>query len=577
MRGEDVAELIGGEGHAGSPPHARGRRESHLRRWEESGITPACAGKTVTSSQRPTCSKDHPRMRGEDRPDLRNFLMHFGSPPHARGRPILPPRRRRCARITPACAGKTSQQCRSKGTDSDHPRMRGEDYTIEPFDVVKTGITPACAGKTPSPCCTEEKPPDHPRMRGEDALMRTERFLSPGSPPHARGRRRRRSLHGDSNGITPACAGKTPSRPCRRRPRTDHPRMRGEDLASMFCIEAELGSPPHARGRLGSEALADFKDRITPACAGKTPTRREMDLTVTDHPRMRGEDAEKALADMRGEGSPPHARGRRAAPTASRDFARITPACAGKTQRACLPVREQPDHPRMRGEDYEFDATGICGKGSPPHARGRHRGDYRAYVSKGITPACAGKTQIATYPRPFARDHPRMRGEDCVVDKWLYRRFGSPPHARGRLAGKSGSAKSNRITPACAGKTAFSKWASTVFAGSPPHARGRLCRRPVSVSHSRITPACAGKTTLEIYVCHTSRDHPRMRGEDGAHFAFDGVNDGSPPHARGRPFQRAVDTENGRITPACAGKTWVLLPCGLYGGDHPRMRGEDEQ
>ena len=127
MRGEDVAELIGGEGHAGSPPHARGRRESHLRRWEESGITPACAGKTVTSSQRPTCSKDHPRMRGEDDAAVLDDEIIVGSPPHARGRPTGFEELLNALRITPACAGKTSLTSAFARKERDHPRMRGED------------------------------------------------------------------------------------------------------------------------------------------------------------------------------------------------------------------------------------------------------------------------------------------------------------------------------------------------------------------------------------------------------------------------------------------------------------------
>ena len=66
--------------------------------------------------------------------------------------------------------------------------------------------------------------------------------------------------------------------------------MRGEDKIADLQTERDTGSPPHARGRRHPRLVVERQQRITPACAGKTPTRREMDLTVTDHPRMRGED-----------------------------------------------------------------------------------------------------------------------------------------------------------------------------------------------------------------------------------------------------------------------------------------------
>ena len=46
--------------------------------------------------------------------------------------------------------------------------------------------------------------------------------------------------------------------------------MRGEDGDSLDVCGVDAGSPPHARGRLGVDALRDLQDRITPACAGKT-------------------------------------------------------------------------------------------------------------------------------------------------------------------------------------------------------------------------------------------------------------------------------------------------------------------
>ena len=177
-----------------------------------SGITPACAGKTDLPLFIVACHWDHPRMRGEDGFEARILDVEKGSPPHARGR-----------------------------------------HVIDPFDIVKTGITPACAGKTRQQNRPSRRGPDHPRMRGEDASSRVAWSLRQGSPPHARGRQCPLPSPAEDDGITPACAGKTPEYAQYAMDNQDHPRMRGEDQS--------LPSPTQA---------ATESQGITPACAGKT-------------------------------------------------------------------------------------------------------------------------------------------------------------------------------------------------------------------------------------------------------------------------------------------------------------------
>ena len=153
----------------------------------------------------------------------------------------------------------------------------------------------------------------------------------------------------------------------------DHPRMRGEDAQRIVQWMASRGSPPHARGR--------HLNRYSRAAARM------------DHPRMREEDARLTV----GEGT----------------VQRITPACARKT----APLRHRDpwaaDHPRMRGEDRLKSLTGNAIHGSPPHARGRHSGCRSGRVRTGITPACAGKTVGNAGVFYRLPDHPRMRGEDA--------------------------------------------------------------------------------------------------------------------------------------------------------------------
>ena len=176
-------------------------------------------------------------------------------------------------------------------------------------------------------------------MRGEDPSTFRHSSWNSGSPPHARGRQRAGHPRPPSNGITPACAGKTRlwlSPKCSMR---DHPRMRGEDEHSSDVFAGSRGSPPHARGRRPDPPLSGHTARITPACAGKTHKPERVPGLMPDHPRMRGEDPSLMRAESLHLGSPPHARGRRRPQRLCSRGARITPACAGKTS------------------PHEFDAT----------------------------------------------------------------------------------------------------------------------------------------------------------------------------------------------------------------------------
>ena len=66
----------------------------------------------------------------------------------------------------------------------------------------------------------------------------------------------------------------------------------------------------------------------------------------------------------------------------------------------------------MRGEDGLSSRSRLSLGGSPPHARGRPPGVYRAGSRERITPACAGKTTFRGREVVLLADHPRMRGED---------------------------------------------------------------------------------------------------------------------------------------------------------------------
>ena len=92
--------------------------------------------------------------------------------------------------------------------------------------------------------------------------------------------------------------------------------------------------------------------------------------------------------------------------------------------------------------------------------------------------------------------------------------------------------------------------------GSPPHARGRRAGGEWAAGNPGITPACAGKTRVSAPASKEAGDHPRMRGEDADIVCVELMPAGSPPHARGRLPGATRTIVPGRITPACAGKTY---------------------
>ena len=208
-------------------------------------------------------------------------------------------------------------------------------------------------------------------MRGEDVFREVYDRVQPGSPPHARGRRHGMLDLKNNLRLTPACAGKTGRVWAPRRRNQAHPRMRGEDVWAAYSASPGEGSPPHARGRLIVVIPGTVRVRLTPACAGKTEASAASTAASRAHPRMRGEDDDKAPAAGMMNGSPPHARGRRVQARRGNHFLRLTPACAGKTVDSESPWSFAKAHPRMRGEDSPTSRRNLIARGSPPHARGR--------------------------------------------------------------------------------------------------------------------------------------------------------------------------------------------------------------
>ena len=210
------------------------------------------------------------------------------------------------------------------------PRVRGTDFCCL-FESITNRITPACAGNSKKEEPTWNKPQDHPRVCGEQHLSAPPISPSPGSPPRVRG-----TVNGLYQSyyrmrITPACAGNR-SHPasCSDLP-WDHPRVCGEQLSGAACRHAGGGSPPRVRGTGIRRCISSAHSRITPACAGNSPSDGAKGGNQQDHPRVCGEQFIVAVAHDDAGGSPPRVRGTGKAFERSARFSRITPACAGNS------------------------------------------------------------------------------------------------------------------------------------------------------------------------------------------------------------------------------------------------------
>ena len=91
----------------GSSPRVRGKLEDAHASRKRAGLIPACAGKTRQGRQMQSRRWAHPRVCGENEPGCQPSLLSAGSSPRVRGKLSLGVVARGQSGLIPACAGKT--------------------------------------------------------------------------------------------------------------------------------------------------------------------------------------------------------------------------------------------------------------------------------------------------------------------------------------------------------------------------------------------------------------------------------------------------------------------------------------
>ena len=104
--------------------------------------------------------------------------------------------------------------------------------------------------------------------------------------------------------------------------------------------------------------------------------------------------------------------------------------------------------------------------------------------------------------------------------------------------------------------------------------RGKGYKGGYNCVHGRITPAYAGKRYLVFWISSCFQDHPRVCGEKSQISTFMILAMGSPPRMRGKGYKGGYNCVHGRITPAYAGKRRQAGNQNHDAEDHPRVCGE---
>ena len=145
--GEKAPFLAGAHIYHGSPPRVRGKVCNQQVTKFKLGITPACAGKRPRLPFFDIFGGDHPRVCGEKARCTAGIFPVSGSPSRVRGKVNTLYYRRTSTGITPACAGKSLGKAKRRCWLWDHPRVCGEKRADGVPVIPGAGSPPRVRGK----------------------------------------------------------------------------------------------------------------------------------------------------------------------------------------------------------------------------------------------------------------------------------------------------------------------------------------------------------------------------------------------------------------------------------------------
>ncbi len=376
-------------------------------------------------------------------------------------------------RFIPACAGNRRLRATPSPPDTVHPRVCGEQSTSSITSCICAGSSPrvrgtvrstrysstnarfipACAGNRTSPAPMSTRRMVHPRVCGEQAQDIARDNLHRGSSPRVRGTVYTRLRERSRPRFIPACAGNSRDRTHPDRGTAVHPRVCGEQTDCHWTIQRQSGSSPRVRGTVSSRGWRVLGLRFSPACAGNSRTEVPLPQGGPVHPRVCGEQFRRHMRRAARAGSSPRVRGTVDIVGLITPVRRFIPACAGNRPQGARSRSPTSVHPRVCGEQVKLHRSPCLQDGSSPRVRGTELRPDRAERHERFIPACAGNR----FEPPASADqnpvHPRVCGEQVVVEMSEWSSAGSSPRVRGTVFQCHRLILKIRFIPACAGNS----------------------------------------------------------------------------------------------------------------------------
>ena len=172
---------------SGSSPRVRGAGRVRRGRECPHGIIPACAGSSHRRCNQRGMARDHPRVCGEQLTVAVTVVPVEGSSPRVRGAAEVNGLRDKRVGIIPACAGSSHLARSRRPCTRDHPRVCGEQRIDMRRIKSREGSSPRVRGAAARHISHSITPVDHPRVCGEQRLFASGACVSVGSSPRVRG------------------------------------------------------------------------------------------------------------------------------------------------------------------------------------------------------------------------------------------------------------------------------------------------------------------------------------------------------------------------------------------------------